>query len=103
LLGAAVPPTAVVCSSDSLALGAMTAATAARARLEVIGFDDTPVATALGLSSVRQPVVEAARHALALLVHQMDQLPDTGSEPMGRHHLLAPHLVLRDPTFTTTR
>jgi len=103
LLARQEPPTAVVCSSDSLALGAMTAATAARARLEVIGFDDTPVATALGLSSVAQPVAEAARHALSLLVHQMDQTAATRSAPPDPHRLLAPHLVLRHPTFTTTR
>ena len=103
LLGRADPPTAVVCSSDSLALGAMTAATAARTRLEVIGFDDTPVATALGLSSVAQPVIEAAQHALALLVNQMDQIEASRSAPPDPHRLLAPRLVLRQPTFTTER
>ena len=71
------------------------------AELEVIGFDDTPVATALGLSSVAQPVAEAARHALGLLVHQMDQTAATRSAPPDPHRLLAPHLVLRTPTFTT--
>lgn len=97
------PPTAVVCSSDSLALGAMTAATAARTRLEVIGFDDTPVAAALGLSSVAQPVDAAAGHVLALLVHQIDQTAATRSAPPDPHRLLAPHLVLRHPTFATER
>lgn len=102
LLGRPDPPSAAVCSSDSLALGAMTAATAARAHLEVIGFDDTPVATALGLSSVAQPVAEAAQHALALLVHQMDQTAATRSPPPDPHRLLVPHLVLRQPTFSTS-
>ena len=42
------PPTALVCASDSLALGAL----AAVPTLAVIGFDDTPVARAVGLTSV---------------------------------------------------
>ena len=56
LLAQGSPPTALVCCSDSLALGAH----AIDPAVAVTGFDDTPVASAVGLSSVAQPLVEAA-------------------------------------------
>jgi DNA-binding LacI/PurR family transcriptional regulator len=76
--------TAIVCSSDSLGLGALetlrelqpgtflpgrTAGPGLRAA--IVGFDDTPVAAALGLSSVAQPVEEAARHIIRVLTHEL--------------------------------
>lgn len=60
------PPTAVVCASDSLALGAVSVGQlpVGVRRLAVTGFDDTPVARAVGLTSVRQPLDEAAAECL---------------------------------------
>lgn len=87
-----VAPTAVVCASDSLALGAMTTARARGTRLAVVGFDDTPVAAAVGLTSVAQPLTEAAHRAVDLLLDQLDGTGGTRS----RRVLLAPHLVARD-------
>jgi len=93
------PPTAVVAASDTLAVGAVQAA---RARgltvgrdLAVVGFDDTPTARVLDLSSVRQPIEAVGRAVVRAL---LDRLPDTPStadpeEPVGR--LLAPALVVR--------
>ncbi len=71
---AAVLPdvTAVVCASDTLALGAHGAALRAGAPLDVVGFDDTPVAAALGLSSVAQPLPEAAAAVVRILHDQID-------------------------------
>ena len=93
-------PTAVVCASDSLALGALATTRApgpgeAVRQIAVTGFDDTPVARALGLTSVAQPLTEAAGRALALL---LDQLDPGGPQITGpdRHVLLAPSLVVRD-------
>lgn len=90
--------TAIVCASDTLALGARSAVDA-RARAEphipVVGFDDTPVARALGISSVAQPVVRAARTSVALLVSRLSE--DRAPE----HVLLQPSPVYRDSEIAT--
>lgn len=88
LLAAPDAPTALVCASDSLALGALPVARAAGCA--VVGFDDTPVAAAVGLTSVRQPLAEAAD---AVVRHVLDELDSPGRPP--RVDLLAPELVLR--------
>lgn len=75
-------PDAVVCASDSLALGARLALGPG---VPVIGYDDTPVARALGFSSVAQPLDAVAGAVIELL--QRDD---------GAHHrLFAPALVER--------
>ncbi|MBF5081068.1 LacI family DNA-binding transcriptional regulator [Quadrisphaera sp. INWT6] len=85
-------PSSVVCASDTLALGARGAATRHRAALDVVGFDDTPVAAAIGMSSVAQPLAEAAHLVVDLLVAQVE----TGAgPPQTCQHLLAPRLVVR--------
>jgi len=110
------PPTAYVCHSDPMALGALRADPGAR----VIGFDDTPAAAAVGLTSVRQPMLEVASACIRLLVRQLDapqpaapsrRAPSAGhvSDPTGvpesppgspppepEQVLLIPELVVRD-------
>ncbi|MET0188888.1 MAG: LacI family DNA-binding transcriptional regulator [Pseudonocardia sediminis] len=91
LLAPSDPPTAFVCASDSLALG-LTAELRRRGIPwdAVIGFDDTPTAGFVGLSSVRQPVADAA----AACVRQLQTVLDGGvPEP----DLLSPELVVRHP------
>jgi DNA-binding LacI/PurR family transcriptional regulator len=85
---------AVVCASDSLALGAFMVLGRS---VPVVGYDDTPVAAALGLSSVHQPVEEVAHATLDLLLHQgpAARVASPGSAADPRHRLLAPRLVLR--------
>ncbi len=91
--------TALVCASDSLALGAV----AAWRNLEdrpaggppVIGFDDTPVAAALGLSSVRQPLEQTAGRVVELLLARLEGGEDRPRSP--QHELLPSALVVRDP------
>ena len=85
--------TALVCASDSLALGALPACRGLRAdgRLPLIGFDDTPVARALGLSSVHQPVETAAERLIGMVADLLD-----GRTPAQPQQLLIPELVLRD-------
>lgn len=79
--------TALVCASDSLALGAMRAFPG-RA---VVGFDDTAVAQAIGLTSVSQPLAEAAARCMDLLAELLDgRAPATPTQL-----LLPPSLVLR--------
>lgn len=90
---------AVVCVSDSLALGAMiAAASAGRPELPIIGFDNTPIAQAVGFSSVEQSLNLVAAGVLELLMGA------TGSDLVGRkpspgeaHRLITPELVIRRP------
>lgn len=100
LLALPDPPDAIVCASDSLALGAMTAARmAGKPALPVVGFDDTPVAAAVGLSSIEQPLDEVVAAALDLLFgpegDDVRPNPSSDEEPITR--LLAPRLVERRP------
>ncbi len=105
LLALPQPPTAVVCASDSLALGAWTELTARGLEpgrdVAVVGFDDSPTAAVVGLSSVAQPLDAAAAaclDALETVLVQRDRrarrLPDEApSAPSST--LLPPHLVRR--------
>jgi DNA-binding LacI/PurR family transcriptional regulator len=90
------PPTALVCVSDSLALGALQGAPG----VPVIGFDDTPVAHAVGLTSVSQPLAEAAAECMRLLVGLLDapgegQPPSAAPTSQQQSVLLRPRLVIR--------
>ncbi|SCG36234.1 LacI family DNA-binding transcriptional regulator [Micromonospora inositola] len=89
LLATPEPPTGVVCASDSLALGALQAVRAVAAETAVIGFDDTPVAAAVGLTSVSQPLAVAAARCVELLTGVLD------GHPTDPQVLLQPALVLR--------
>ena len=94
LLDSGVEVDAVVCASDSLALGALLAV---GPDIPVIGYDNTPVASAIGLSSVEQPLDEVAEGVLELL------LGERGNDVVGwdadatdaRHRLITPRLVAR--------
>lgn len=89
----------LVCVSDSLALGAIiAAASVGRADLPIIGFDNTPIAQAVGFSSVEQSLELVAGGVLELL------LGTTGNDLIGRmpspgeaHRLITPQLVVRRP------
>jgi DNA-binding LacI/PurR family transcriptional regulator len=99
LLDSADPPTAFVCVSDTVALGAWTEVTARGLvpgrDVAVIGFDDSTAAAAVGLTSVAQPLDEVADACLVAL----DRLLSPGAAPGKRaaraRALLEPHLVIR--------
>ncbi len=86
---------AVVCASDSLAVGALEALRRSGElggdHAPVIGFDNTPVARALGLSSIDQPVETAVDTLCDALIAQLA----TGAAP-SVVTLLEPQLVVRD-------
>ena len=84
--------TGLVCASDSLALGALAPCIGlvTDGRVPLVGFDDTPVARALGLSSVRQPLEAAATGLIRMAIDLLD-----GRTP-APPQLLTPDLVLRD-------
>jgi DNA-binding LacI/PurR family transcriptional regulator len=89
---------ALVCASDSLALGAMMAVReAGLPHFPVIGFDNTPVAKAVGLSSVDQRLDEVAAGTLELLMGVTGRrvLPHGSADGDPRHRLITPQLVVR--------
>jgi DNA-binding LacI/PurR family transcriptional regulator len=92
MLQVAEPPDAVVCASDTLAFGAHRAAQALDRRLGIVGFDATPVATALGFASVAQPVREVAHTCMDLLLPRL-----RGEQAAPRGVLLLPRLLLPAP------
>lgn len=87
---------AIVCASDALAIGALTVARELVARGElaapvgIVGFDDSPVGRALGLTSVAQPIDDVVHLVLTSL---LDGLADAGRAPLAR--LVAPRLQAR--------
>ncbi|GAA2366472.1 LacI family DNA-binding transcriptional regulator [Dactylosporangium salmoneum] len=83
------PPTAVVAATDTLAAGLLRGARDRGARLAVVGFDDTPTAAALDLSSVRQPI-EAVGHAMVRAL--LNPAPPDGPPAAS---LLPPELIVR--------
>jgi LacI family transcriptional regulator len=98
-LGPTRTRSAILCASDLLALGARRAV---RSRglepgldVGIVGFDDSDVAVALGLTSVRQPLRDAARQAWKILHTQR-------SEP-ARTALLSPTLTIRTSTIPLPR
>lgn len=65
-------PTAVLCMSDALAISVLRGAAgiglAAPADLSIVGFDDVPMAAAMELSTVRQPLRRKGELAAQLLL-----------------------------------
>jgi DNA-binding LacI/PurR family transcriptional regulator len=95
LLDRADRPTAIVCTSDMLALGVLDAAAergvGVPQPLSVAGFDDAPEAKPAGLTTVRQPHLEKGAAALRLLL---------GAEPQASV-LLPTQFVPRSSTGST--
>jgi LacI family transcriptional regulator len=90
-------PTAVFAASDTQAIGVLEAARdlgiSVPAELSVIGFDDIEVAAYLGLTTVRQPLVESGRRGAKLL---LDMLAGRPVAPL--RELLPLELVVRGTT-----
>ena len=92
LLARAPGLTAVLCATDQIALGALSAAAeAGRADLSIVGFDDIPAAAALGLTTIRQPLQEKGLTAGRLLVEPPE-------DPAPREVVLPVELVERGST-----
>jgi DNA-binding LacI/PurR family transcriptional regulator len=93
-------PTAVVCVSDLVAIGALNAATDVGMRVghefAVVGFDDSPMVQFLSppLTSIRQPVAEVGKRIVEIL------LAEVRREPLARRQeVLAPRLIVRASTL----
>jgi DNA-binding LacI/PurR family transcriptional regulator len=95
LLASGAKVEGVVCASDSLALGALMVLGSS---VPIVGYDNTPVAAAVGLSSVEQPLERVAAAALDLLLSGDVEGPiigETASAGDPRHRLLRPRTVWR--------
>lgn len=96
LLGAPDRPTAILCATDRLAVGALHAIAAAKLRpgrdVSVIGYDDLPMAsyTDPPLTTIRQPLAEAGDRTVAILIELM-----AGADPAAYAELLEARLVAR--------
>ncbi|QLD12146.1 LacI family DNA-binding transcriptional regulator [Microbacterium oleivorans] len=88
---------AVVCASDTLAIGArLAAASVGRDAMPIIGFDNTPAAEALGLSSIEQLPERVADGVLQLLTGPSGAFVAPQAATAGAAHVLVePRLVLR--------
>ena len=90
-------PTAVFAASDTQAIGVLEAARwlgiSVPGELSVIGFDDIEVAAYLGLTTVRQPLVESGRRGAELL---LDALAGRRIPPLCE--LLPLELIVRGTT-----
>jgi LacI family transcriptional regulator len=99
LLEAADPATALICASDTLALGVVRALSERGLRagpdVAVTGFDNSPAAalSTPGLTSLRQPLNQVA-HDLVGAVEQM-----LAGTPTRRQTLLLPELVVRESSL----
>jgi len=102
LAAAADAPTALVCASDVLALGALDAVTDAGATpgrdVAVTGFDDSDLASLArpGLTSVRQPTTLVAQTLVEQVLARLGTGPGHPPAPAG---FVAPELVVRASTL----
>lgn len=86
---------ALICVSDAHAVGAhLAAADAGRRDLPVIGFDNTPVAEALGISSIEQSPELVASAVLDLLMGPSGHSV-TAPAAAPEHVLVEPRLIVR--------
>lgn len=89
-----------VCASDTLALGVLEMVRDRVSKggepLAVIGFDDAPAAAAMGLSTVAQPLREAAATCVDLVTSALNTPAAAAEDRPAQHHvLLTPQLVVR--------
>jgi LacI family transcriptional regulator len=94
-------PTAIVCSTDVSAVGALKAASTAAIRvpqeLSIVGFDDIPLAefTIPSLTTVHQPLRQLSQMAIKQLLEAADSLKQPPQVTM-----IVPSLVVRNSTAT---
>ena len=96
LLESGHPPTALVCVSDAMALGALNWLDENGVKpgrdVAVVGFDDSPVAELIrpGLTSVRQPLEAVAEKVIEVLLEHL-----AGARSRPARVLIPPALVVR--------
>jgi LacI family transcriptional regulator, repressor for deo operon, udp, cdd, tsx, nupC, and nupG len=97
LLDAPVRPTAVFACSDEMAIGALQAARTRGLQVpgdvSVVGFDDHDLSSAIGLTTIRQPVADIGAQAASLLLAEL-----AAGEPTRDHAVMPTDLVVRGST-----
>ncbi|GAA0653406.1 LacI family DNA-binding transcriptional regulator [Kutzneria viridogrisea] len=103
-----VAPTAVICSSDQMAIGALSEAhrrgLRVPAELSVVGFDDIPFASycSPALTTLAQPIEQMAAAAVDELLQRLD--PDSPRRRGGSYsRVFRPRLVVRESTGPAER
>ena len=81
LLDAPDPPTALVCMSDELAIGALRAAAARDRRVAVVGWDDTDEAERAQLTTIHQSLRDHGRLCAELAAQGSDAAPGVHLQP----------------------
>jgi LacI family transcriptional regulator len=100
LLQAGSLPTALFCTNDVIAIGAMRALYDSGLDIprdmSVVGFDDVPIAALLRvpLTTVAQPIQRMGASAVELLIERIEG----GASLPPRHIVLEAHLVVRQST-----
>ncbi len=94
MLSSALPPTGIVCASDTQAAGAMEAASqvglSVPGNVSVTGYDDLELADHLGLTTIHQPLFESGVRAVQRLLRSVD-----GGPPEPLREVQAISLVVR--------
>lgn len=97
MLTTALPPTGIVCASDTQAAGALEAAGQlglhVPADLSVTGYDDLELADHLGLTTIHQPLFESGVRAVQRLLHALE-----GGPPEPLRDVLDISLIVRRST-----
>jgi len=99
LLSLATPPTAILASSDQMALAALQVARVKGVdvprQLSIVSFDDTPIVkfSSPKLTAIRQPIARMAEKAAELLIKAIN-----GEVDEGVPHVLPFDLVIREST-----
>jgi DNA-binding LacI/PurR family transcriptional regulator len=99
LLSLPIPPSALFAADDTMAVGALSAASDMGCMVprdvSVIGFDDIKMAAYVrpALTTVRQPIEEIGKKAIELLLQMIDE--DSALDPLPRL-LIEPELVVRE-------
>lgn len=96
LLDQAVPPSAVFCANDLMAIGALNAAAesglSVPENIAIMGVDDIEAANLVrpGLTTVRIPAQDIGRAAGDLLLHRIAEKENTPHRHVLIHHALIP-------------
>lgn len=106
LLGRRPAPTALICSNDDMAVGALFAShklgVSVPEELSITGFDDTPISALIWppLTTVHQPIREMGYRAVELITEQL-KTARPGAE--AGHEVLAHEVIVRQSASAPQR
>jgi LacI family transcriptional regulator len=99
-------PGAVFCCNDTIAVGCIHALTMQGLRVpedvSVVGFDDTWIARAAGLTTVRQPLHTLGRQAMEVLIERIEARRE-GGRWQGPDNIVLPTELVQRTTLAAPR